>query len=70
MAVAVPARCSRLLPLLLSSPRSRLFYLKKKKKQVAGAMGKAVGPSRQPRTVHALNLRAFPERRNSIKEEI
>jgi hypothetical protein len=75
MAVAVPARGSRLLPLLLSSPRSRLFYFKKKekkKKQVAGAMGKAVGPSRQPRTVHALNLRAFlkREKRFYYKEEI
>lgn len=33
MAVAVPARGSRLLPLLLSSPRSRLFYFKKKKRK-------------------------------------
>lgn len=58
---------------LLPAFASFLFQKKeKKKKQVAGAMGKAVGPSRQPRTVHALNLRAFlkREKRFYYKEEI
>jgi hypothetical protein len=71
---AVPARTVLTPPpsfALLPAFASFLFQ-KEKEKQVAGAMGKAVGPSRQPRTVHALNLRPFlkREKRFYYKEDI